>query len=94
MIVKRASERNAKAFIDKEEPGVRQCFILAHELGHFIERTVIAKGDEYGFEESRMYGCGENDYFPHEFFADKFAGAILMPESKVEEFRFGKDESW
>lgn len=92
MIVKRASERDAKAFIDKEEPGVRQRFILAHELGHFIERTVIAKDDEYGFEESRMYGRRENDYFPHEFFADEFAGAILMPESKVEEFRStGKD---
>lgn len=92
MIVKRASERDAKAFIDKEEPGVRRRFILAHELGHFIERTVIAKDDEYGFEEGRLYGRGENDYFPHEFFADEFAGAILMPESKVEEFRStGKD---
>ena len=92
MIVKRASERDAKAFIDKEEPSVRRRFILAHELGHFIERTVIAKDDEYGFEESRMYGRGEKDYFPHEFFADEFAGAILMPESKIEEFRStGKD---
>lgn len=92
MIVKRASERDAKAFIDKEEPGVRQRFILAHELGHFIERTVIAKDDEYGFGEGRMYGRGEKDYFPHEFFADEFAGAILMPESRVEEFRSaGKD---
>ncbi len=27
MIVKRAAERDAKAFIDKEEPGVRQCFL-------------------------------------------------------------------
>ena len=63
MIVKRASERDAKAFIDKEEPGVRQRFILAHELGHFIERTVIAKDDEYGFGEGRMYGRREKDYF-------------------------------
>lgn len=62
MIVKRASERDAKAFIDKEEPGVRQRFTLAHELGHFIERTVIAKDDEYGFGEDRMYGRGERDY--------------------------------
>ena len=54
MIVKRAAERDAKAFIDKEEPGVRQRFTLAHELGHFIERTVIAQDDEYGFEEVRM----------------------------------------
>lgn len=92
MIVKRASERDAKAFIDKEELSVRRRFILAHELGHFIERTVIAKNDEYGFEESRMYGRREKDYFPHEFFADEFAGAILMPESKIEEFRStGKD---
>ena len=27
MIVKRAAERDAKAFIDKEEPGVRQRFM-------------------------------------------------------------------
>lgn len=92
MIVKRAAERDAKAFIDKEEPGVRQRFTLAHELGHFIERTVIAQDDEYGFEEVRMGGRREKDYFPHEFFADEFAGAILMPESKVEEFQSaGKD---
>ena len=70
MIVKRAAERDAKAFIDKEEPGVRQRFTLAHELGHFIERTVIAQDDEYGFEEVRMGGRREKDYFPHEFFAD------------------------
>lgn len=87
MIVKRAAERDAKAFIDKEEPGVRQRFTLAHELGHFIERTVIAKDDEYGFEEVRMGGRREKDYFPHEFFADEFAGAILMPEAKVKEFQ-------
>ena len=31
MIVKRASERDAKAFIDKEEPGVRQRFILVFQ---------------------------------------------------------------
>lgn len=59
MIVKRAAERDAKAFIDKEEPGVRQRFTLAHELGHFIERTVIAQDDEYGFEEVRMGGRRE-----------------------------------
>lgn len=87
MIVKRATEKNARAFIDSDEPAVRRRFTLAHELGHFIERTVLAKDNEYGFSEVRMGGRRENDYFPHEFFADEFAGAILMPETKVREFK-------
>lgn len=87
MLVKRTHEKEAKAFIDQGEPLVRQRFTLAHELGHFIERTVIAKDDEYGFEESRMAIPRKRNYFPHEFFADEFAGAILMPETKVEEFQ-------
>lgn len=86
MIIKRRGQPRADAFIDRYEPEVRQRFTLAHELGHYIERTRIAEDDEFGFTEIRAGSRRKDDeYFPHEFFADEFAGSVLMPESKVQE---------
>lgn len=87
MIVKREGHPGVNVFVDIHEPMVRQRFTLAHELGHFAERTMIADDKEYGFVEVRSEGRrNDGHYFPHEFFADEFAGALLMPESKVQEF--------
>lgn len=83
MIIKLAGENGANAYVDSLEPHVRRRFTFAHELGHFIERKA-AGDDEYGFSEYRS-GHSRN-YFPHEFYADEFAGALLMPESKIREF--------
>jgi len=53
----------------------RMAFTCAHELGHFKERE--AKDDpEYSFVELRSGGR----YDLHEFYADEFAGNLLMPE--------------
>ena len=95
MIVKHSDQDDADAFIDEGEPEVRQRFTLAHELGHFIERTQVAQDGEFGFKEIRSNAPGKAAYFPHEFFADEFAGSVLMPEKKVKEFqdkKMGIDE--
>jgi len=53
----------------------RQTFTCAHELGHYFERKQ-AGDEEYSFVEERLPG----KYDLHEFYADEFAGNLLMPE--------------
>lgn len=60
----------------------RQAFTCAHEIGHFIERTQVARDRAYTFTDSRT----PESYDLHEFFADEFAGALLMPEEAVKGF--------
>ena len=63
-------------FINSMESKARQRFTLAHEIGHIIERQVYAEDDEYSFVDYRLSGTRNL----HEFFANEFAGALLMPE--------------
>lgn len=59
---------------ESHSPG-RQRFTIAHELGHLMERREN-NDDEYSFVERR--GA---KYDLHEFYADEFAGNVLMPEN-------------
>lgn len=79
MIVKREGE-NAEIFIESDDAATRRRFTAAHELGHFIERTNIANDGDFSFRDSRGM-----EYSLHEFFADEFAGALLMPEPEFSE---------
>lgn len=54
----------------------RQRFTLAHEIGHLVDRKVIAGDPRYSFMDYRDH---HNGYNLHEFFADEFAGELLMP---------------
>lgn len=81
MIIKLKSEDRARAYINTNDSYQRQRFTLAHELGHYIERMVEAKDDEFSFSDSRS----SSHYDLHEFYADQFAGGLLMPERKVRE---------
>ncbi|WP_336250741.1 ImmA/IrrE family metallo-endopeptidase [Stomatohabitans albus] len=81
---------NEQPFIvlNKNEPVLRQRFTLAHELGHYFERK-MNNDLEYTFVDSRS----SNDYDLHEFYADEFAGELLMPADQIEELRAnGRDE--
>lgn len=64
-----------KIYINSDEPMVRQRFTLAHEIGHLVERENLGKDGEYSFIDYRNNG----NYDLHEFYADEFAGALLMP---------------
>lgn len=74
-------EENAPAdiYINASEPETRQRFTLAHEIGHLVERTDVAKDEDFSFVDTRA----EDKYDLHEFFADEFAGALLMPEKAL-----------
>lgn len=63
-----------RIYINADEPEVRQRFTVAHELGHYYERMTIADDDSFTFRDAR----GEK-YDLHEFYADEFAGELLMP---------------
>ena len=78
MIVKEEG-RDAEIFVAERDPQARQRFTIAHELGHFIERTAVAQDAEFSFRDDRS-----TKYTLHEFFADEFAGALLMPNPGFE----------
>ena len=69
-------EENPEIYINSSEPPVRQRFTLAHEIGHLVERTMVAGDYDFSFMDSRR--PNPNDYNLHEFFADEFAGALLI----------------
>lgn len=79
MIVKRKHER-PKVYVNAQDSPNRQRFTLAHEVGHFVERMTEAKDREFSFTDRRGGG-----YDLHEFYADQFAGALLMPKDSVAE---------
>lgn len=77
MIVKDAGQ-NADVFIEASDPRTRRRFTCAHELGHYVERINVAGDDEFSFREVRS-----SKYDLHEFFADEFAGELLMPANEL-----------
>lgn len=74
MIVKEDGE-DAEIFLSAQDIPSRRRFTCAHELGHFIERTQVAKDEDFSFRDERS-----TKYNLHEFFADEFAGELLMPD--------------
>ncbi|WP_217496563.1 ImmA/IrrE family metallo-endopeptidase [Glutamicibacter creatinolyticus] len=72
-----------RAYVDSSEPVTRQRFTCAHEVGHYIERMELANDDDYSFEDKR----GSGHYDLHEFFADEFAGNLLMPRSEIDRLK-------
>lgn len=74
MIIKE-SGRDAEILLSKDDSQNRRRFTCAHELGHYIERTAVAGDQDFSFRDLRSPGS----YDLHEFFADEFAGELLMP---------------
>lgn len=73
-----------EVLIQETEPYVRQRFTLAHEIGHYVERATLAKDNDFSFSDLRS----SERYDLHEFYADEFAGELLMPlDPFVEEWR-------
>jgi len=64
-----------EVLIQQTESYVRQRFTLAHEIGHYIERATLADDDDFSFSDLRS----AERYDLHEFYADEFAGELLMP---------------
>lgn len=83
MVIKKAGQ-SPEVYVNSLESPQRQRFTLAHEIGHLVERS--AAGDqEYSFEEgARARGA---QYDLHEFYADEFAGALLMPAEELRQLK-------
>lgn len=75
-IVKNKGDALAAIVINSNDIPERQRFTLAHEIGHLVERRGLAGDLNYSFMDYRDY---RNGYDMHEFFADEFAGELLMP---------------
>lgn len=78
LIIKRDKYSTAEIYIDSTEPRVRQRFTAAHELGHYFDRHHV-DDEEYSYLDRR----GSDHYDLGEFYADEFAGALLMPEAEI-----------
>jgi Zn-dependent peptidase ImmA (M78 family) len=81
-VVSKDAGKPATIIVNNRHVNRRNRFTVAHELGHVVERKEIAADDEYSFEEFRG-----RKYDLHEFFADEFAGELLMPAFAVQEMK-------
>ena len=75
-IVKDEGKSFAEIYINSRDILERQRFTLAHEIGHLVDRRMIARDEDYSFMDYRDM---RNGYDLHEFFANEFAGELLMP---------------
>lgn len=81
-----ATAGEVKIFLSDKERFERQLFTCAHEIGHFMERAE-AQDDTYTFKESEaeLQAARGRGWDLHEFYADEFAGNLLMPTPRVKE---------
>ena len=74
--------KDADIYLERTDTYTRQRFTLAHELGHYFER-LEASDDEYSFrDEETLREERSSTYGLMEFYADEFAGELLMPEEE------------
>ncbi|QCW22218.1 metalloprotease [Gordonia phage WelcomeAyanna] len=76
-MVRARPDETPTIYVDRDENPARQRFTIAHELGHFVERSNQGKID-FAFIDERG-----TKYDLHEFYADEFAGNLLMPASEI-----------
>lgn len=81
VIIKESPDDHPVITINMNEAPVRQRFTLAHEIGHLVDRELVAEDDDYSFVDYRKTAADSQDL--HEFFANEFAGNLLMPTEKV-----------
>lgn len=80
-LVTKECKQAPRIVLNSDEPVARRRFTWAHELGHIVERD-DATDHDYSFTEGRGL-----KYDLHEFFADEFAGALLMPVDEIVRMR-------
>lgn len=81
-LILKKREEEPTIYINKKDSSARRRFTLAHELGHFFERNSAAD-DEYSFRDQEVMKEARGDgYGLMEFYADEFAGELLMPEEQ------------
>lgn len=76
-MLKVRKDEASRIFVDPDDVPQRQTFTIAHELGHYYERT------SRGFVHFNFIDQRGGGYDAHEFYADEFASNLLMPEDEV-----------
>lgn len=74
-------------YVDANDVAQRKRFTIAHEIGHFVERTTRGSAkdvDDFNFIDRRG-----GPYDLHEFYADEFAGNLLMPRGEIHRLQQG-----
>jgi Zn-dependent peptidase ImmA (M78 family) len=67
-------------FVNSDDPEPRQRFTIAHEIGHWFERS--SRGlDDFNVIDYRS----TDNYDLREFYADEFAASLLMPTAALRE---------
>lgn len=70
----------SEIFVNTDDVPARQRFTIAHEIGHYYERTSRGLLD-FNVIDYRS----TKDYDIHEFYADEFAACLLMPTRELRE---------
>jgi Zn-dependent peptidase ImmA (M78 family) len=85
MLVKRAG-RDPEIYLNASDSKNRQRFTCAHELGHYVKRTlsgdVSPSEDWESIDLRNQLSASGTD--PEEVWANKFGAALLMPRALVE----------
>jgi Zn-dependent peptidase ImmA (M78 family) len=73
-------ETQSQIWVEARDTEPRQRFTCAHEIGHFVERSQMQRDLTRGFS---FVDKRTSKRDAHEFYADEFAGNLLMPERRV-----------
>lgn len=77
-MIRKTAYGEPEIFVDIDDGPRRSRFTIAHELGHFAER-MWRNDDAVGEFVDRRDGTSN----VHEFYANEFAGSLLMPEASM-----------
>lgn len=81
MIIKHATEDQARVYLNAADCRQRQRFALAHAMGHYVEQMVEEENERFSFSDTRQ----RTDYDIHELYADHFAYGLLIPADEIAE---------
>ena len=83
-LIRRRGE-DPRIVLNERDSRERKRFTCAHELGHFVYRAETGSADDYEYTDLRddLASLGINT---EEMFANRFAGALLMPADHVRQF--------
>jgi Zn-dependent peptidase ImmA (M78 family) len=79
MLIKQPGAK-ATIYLSRDDSRVRQRFTCAHEIGHWMKRSVLRESWAFVDRRDQLSGRGTD---PSETYSNAFAAALLMPASKV-----------
>jgi len=80
----KARDRRPRIYLNETQHEHRRRFTCAHEIGHYVKRTIDGDHDEFEYVDHRNH-LSSRGTDPEERWANAFAAALLMPASYVTE---------